>query len=202
MIVRVLIAEDQTMVREALVALLSLEEDIEIVAEASRGDEVVPAALEALPDVALLDIEMPGGDGLGAAAALKERLPSCRVIILTTFGRAGYLKRAMESGAVGFLLKDAPASELASAIRRVMAGERVVDPGLAAAALSEGDNPLTERERDVLAASANGATIEDIAHKLYLSEGTVRNYLSTAIKKLGARNRVEAARLAEEKGWL
>ena len=202
MTARVLIAEDQTMVREALVALLSLEEDIEIVAEASRGDEVVPAALEALPDVALLDIEMPGGDGLGAAAALKERLPSCRVIILTTFGRAGYLKRAMESGAVGFLLKDAPASELASAIRRVMAGERVVDPGLAAAALSEGDNPLTERERDVLAASANGATIEDIAHKLYLSEGTVRNYLSTAIKKLGARNRVEAARLAEEKGWL
>ena len=202
MTVRVLIAEDQTMVREALAALLSLEEDIEIVAEAPRGDEVVPAALDSLPDVALLDIEMPGGDGLGVAAALKERLPSCRVIILTTFGRAGYLKRAMESGAVGFLLKDAPASELASAIRRVMAGERVVDPGLAAAALSEGDNPLTERERDVLAASANGATIEDIAHKLYLSEGTVRNYLSTAIKKLGARNRVEAARLAEEKGWL
>ncbi len=202
MTARVLIAEDQTMVREALVALLSLEGDIEIVAEASRGDEVVPAALEALPDIALLDIEMPGGDGLGAAAALKERLPSCRVIILTTFGRAGYLKRAMESGAAGFLLKDAPASELASAIRRVVAGERVVDPGLAAAALSEGDNPLTERERDVLAASANGATIEDIAHKLYLSEGTVRNYLSTAIKKLGVRNRVEAARLAEEKGWL
>ena len=202
MTVRVLIAEDQTMVREALVALLSLEEDIEIVAEASRGDEVVPAAREALPDVALLDIEMPGGDGLGAAAALKERLPSCRVIILTTFGRAGYLKRAMESGAAGFLLKDASASELASAIRRVVAGERVVDPGLAAAALSEGDNPLTERERDVLAASANGATIEDIATRLYLSEGTVRNYLSTAIKKLGVRNRVEAARLAEEKGWL
>ena len=202
MTVRILIAEDQTMVREALVTLLSLEEDIEIVAEAPRGDEVVPAALDSLPDVALLDIEMPGGDGLGVAAALKERLPSCRVIILTTFGRAGYLKRAMESGSAGFLLKAAPASELASAIRRVMAGERVVDPGLAAAALSEGDNPLTERERDVLAASANGATIEDIAHKLYLSEGTVRNYLSTAIKKLGARNRVEAARLAEEKGWL
>ena len=202
MTVRVLIAEDQTMVREALVALLSLEGDIEVVAEASRGDEVVPAALEALPDIALLDIEMPGGDGLGAAAALKERLPLCLVIILTTFGRAGYLKRAMESGAAGFLLKDAPASELASAIRRVMAGERVVDPGLAAAALSEGDNPLTERERDVLAASANGATIEDVAARLYLSEGTVRNYLSTAIKKLGVRNRVEAARLAEEKGWL
>ncbi len=202
MIARVLIAEDQTMVREALVALLSLEGDIEIVAEASRGDEVVPAALEALPDVALLDIEMPGGDGLGVAAALKERLPSCRAIILTTFGRAGYLRRAMESGAVGFLLKDAPASELAEAIHRVMKGERVVDPALAAAALSEGDSPLTEREREVLAASEGGATIEDIATRLYLSEGTVRNYLSTAIKKLGARNRVAAARLADQKGWL
>jgi two-component system response regulator DesR len=152
--------------------------------------------------VALLDIEMPGVDGLTAAAALKERLPACRVIILTTFGRAGYLRRAMESGALGFLLKDAPASELAEAIRRVMNGERAVDPGLAAAALSEGESPLTEREREVLAASANGATIEDIAAKLYLSEGTVRNYLSTAIKKLGVRNRVEAARLAERKGWL
>jgi two-component system response regulator DesR len=124
------------------------------------------------------------------------------VIILTTFGRAGYLRRAMESGAVGFLLKDAPASELATAIRRAMAGERVVDPGLAVAALSEGDNPLTDREREVLAAAANGATIEDLARKLYLSEGTVRNYLSTAIKKLGVRNRVEAARRAERKGWL
>ena len=202
MTVRVLIAEDQTMVREALAALLALEEDIEIVAEASRGDEVVPAALDVLPDVALLDIEMPGGDGLSAAAALRERLPSCRVLILTTFGRAGYLRRAMESGAVGFLLKDAPASELATAIRRTMAGERVVDPGLAAAALSEGKSPLTEREREVLAVSANGATIEDVARKLYLSEGTVRNYLSTAIQKLGARNRVEAARLAERQGWL
>ena len=202
MTIRVLITEDQTMVREALAALLALEEDIEIVAEASRGDEVVPAALDVLPDVALLDIEMPGGDGLSAAAALRERLPSCRVLIVTTFGRAGYLRRAMESGAVGFLLKDAPASELATAIRRTMAGERVVDPGLAAAALSEGKSPLTEREREVLAVSANGATIEDVARKLYLSEGTVRNYLSTAIQKLGARNRVEAARLAERQGWL
>jgi two-component system response regulator DesR len=202
MTVRVLLAEDQAMVRGALSALLSLEDDIEIVAEASRGDEVLPAALDTLPDVALLDIEMPGGDGLEAAAVLHERLPSCLVVILTTFGRSGYLKRAMESGAVGFLLKDAPASELAKAIHRVMKGERVVDPALAAAALSEGDNPLTEREREVLAASEGGATIEDIAARLYLSEGTVRNYLSTAIKKLGARNRVEAARLAERKGWL
>jgi two-component system response regulator DesR len=202
MTVRVLLAEDQAMVRGALSALLSLEDDIEIVAEASRGDEVLPAALDTLPDVALLDIEMPGGDGLEAAAVLHERLPSCLVIILTTFGRSGYLKRAMESGAVGFLLKDAPASDLAEAIRSAMKGERVVDTALAAAALSEGDNPLTEREREVLAASEGGATIEDIAARLYLSEGTVRNYLSTAIKKLGARNRVEAARLAERKGWL
>jgi two-component system, NarL family, response regulator DesR len=202
MTVRVLLAEDQAMVRGALSALLSLEDDIEIVAEAARGDEVLPAALDTLPDVALLDIEMPGGDGLEAAAVLHERLPSCLVLILTTFGRSGYLRRAMESGAVGFLLKDAPASELAEAIRRAVKGERVVDPALAAAALSEGDNPLTEREREVLAASESGATIEDIAARLYLSEGTVRNYLSTAIKKLGARNRVEAARLAERKGWL
>ncbi len=202
MSVRVLLAEDQAMVRGALAALLTLEEDIEIVAEASRGDEVVPAALDALPDVALLDVEMPGGDGLGAAASLREKLPSCRVIILTTFGRAGYLKRAMEGGAAGFLLKDAPATELASAIRRVAEGERVVDPDLAAVALSAGDNPLTEREREVLAASEGGATIEDVAARLYLSEGTVRNYLSAAIKKLGTRNRVEAARLAERKGWL
>jgi two-component system, NarL family, response regulator DesR len=202
MTIRVLLAEDQAMVRGALAALLSLEDNIEIVAEASRGDEVLSAALDTLPDVALLDIEMPGGDGLEAAAVLHERLPSCRVVILTTFGRSGYLRRAMESGAVGFLLKDAPASELAKAIHRATTGERVVDPTLAAAALSEGDNPLTEREREMLAAAVGGATIEDIAARFYLSEGTVRNYLSTAIKKLGARNRVEAARLAERKGWL
>lgn len=202
MTIRVLLAEDQAMMRGALSALLSLEADLEIVAEASRGDEVLPAALDTTPDVALLDIEMPGGDGLDAAAALKERLPSCRVIIVTTFGRAGYLKRAMENGAMGFLLKDAPANELASAIRRVMEGLRVVDPALAAAALSEGQNPLTERERDVLRASVDGASIDDVARTLYLSSGTVRNYLSTAIQKLGVRNRVEAARLAEQKGWL
>jgi two-component system response regulator DesR len=202
MSVRVLLAEDQAMVRGAIAALLALEEDIEIVAEASRGDEVVAHALESGPDVALLDVEMPGGDGLDAAAALREKLPTCRVIILTTFGRAGYLKRAMENGAAGFLLKDAPSSELATAIHRVMRGERVVDPDLAALALSAGDNPLTKREREVLAASEGGATIEDVAARLYLSEGTVRNYLSTAIKKLGTRNRIEAARLAEKRGWL
>jgi two-component system response regulator DesR len=202
MSVRVLLAEDQAMVRGAIAALLALEEDIEIVAQASRGDEVVALALQSEPDVALLDVEMPGGDGLDAAAALREKLPSCRVIILTTFGRTGYLKRAMENGAAGFLLKDSPSSELAKAIHRVMRGERVVDPDLAALALSAGDNPLTEREREVLAASEGGATIEDVAARLYLSEGTVRNYLSSAIKKLGTRNRVEAARLAQRRGWL
>jgi two-component system, NarL family, response regulator DesR len=200
--VRVLLAEDQAMVRGALAALLALEADIEVVAQVARGDEVVPAALEARPDVALLDIEMPGGDGLSAAAELAQQLPSCRVIILTTFGRTGYLRRAMESGGAGFLLKDAPAEELAEAIRRVAGGERVVDPALAASALSERGSPLTDRERDVLAASVDGATIRDVAAELFLSEGTVRNYVSTAIQKLGARNRVEAARLAQQKGWL
>jgi len=200
--IRVLLAEDQTMVRGALAALLTLEGDIEVVAEVGRGDEVVAAALASHPNVALLDIEMPGEDGLSAAAALRAQLPSCRVLILTTFGRPGYLRRAMESGAVGFLLKDAPATQLASAIRRAMAGERVVDPVLATAALSEGNNPLTERERDVLVVAARGASIADIAESLVLSEGTVRNYLSVAIQKLGAHNRVEAARIAEQKGWL
>ncbi len=200
--IRVLLAEDQAMVRGALSALLSLEEDIEVVAGVARGDEVVPTALETRPDVALLDIEMPGGGGLSASQALHERLPACRVVILTTFGRSGYLRRAMESGATGFLLKDAPATELAVAIRRVMAGERVVDPELALMALSEGNNPLTSREREVLATSLGGASIADIAARLFLSEGTVRNHLSVAMQKLGARNRMEAARLAEQRGWL
>lgn len=200
--IRVLLAEDQALVRGALAALLALEGDLEIVAEVGRGDEVVPAAVAVRPDVALLDIEMPGGDGLMAAAALRKELPACRVVILTTFGRPGYLRRAMESGAVGFLLKDAPAAQLAAAIRRVVAGERVVDPALAAAALSEGQSPLTEREREALAAASSGASIAEIADRLALSEGTVRNYLSVAMQKLGAHNRVEAARMAEEKGWL
>lgn len=200
--IRVLVAEDQAMVRGALSALLGLEVDIVVVAEVARGDEVVAAALAAEPDVALLDIEMPGMDGLQAAAALREHTPSCRVLMLTTFGRSGYLRQAMASGAVGFLLKDAAATELAAAIRRAMAGERVVDPDLALAALSDRDNPLTNREREVLRASLGGASNADIAAQLYLSEGTVRNHLSVAIQKLGARNRIEAARLAEEKGWL
>ncbi|GAB4577280.1 MAG: response regulator transcription factor [Anaerolineales bacterium] len=200
--IRVLLAEDQTMVRGALAALLRLEEDIEIVAEVARGDEVVPAALNAQPDVALLDIEMPGGDGLSVAPALREKLPACRIVILTTFGRSGYLRRAMESGAVGFLLKDAPAGDLARAIRRVMKGERVVDPDLALSALSEGENPLTGREREVLRIALEGVSIADLAGRLFISEGTARNHLSTAIQKLRAQNRMEAARLAEEKGWL
>ncbi len=200
--IRVLLAEDQAMVRGALAALLSREQDIEVVAEVARGDEVVQAALASQPDVALLDIEMPGGDGLAAAQALRTARPSCRSVILTTFGRSGYLRRAMESGAVGFLLKDAKASELAVALRRVMKGERVVDPELALSALSEGNNPLTPRERDVLAASLFGASMAEIATQLVLSEGTVRNHLSTAMQKLNAQNRMEAARLAEQKGWL
>jgi two-component system response regulator DesR len=200
--IRVLLAEDQAMVRGALAALLRLEGDILVVAEAARGDTVVPAALAARPDVALVDIEMPGGDGLTAARALHDQLPSCRVVILTTFGRSGYLRRAMASGAIGFLLKDAPAAELAAAIRRVVAGERVVDPDLALAALSAGDNPLTDREREVLAAALDGASIADLAARLALSEGTIRNHLSAAIQKLGVRNRLEAARRAEEQGWL
>lgn len=200
--IRILLAEDQAMVRGALAALLRLEDDIEVVAELSQGDQVLPTALRSQPDVALLDIEMPGMNGLSAAQELHKNIPACRIVILTTFGRSGYLRQAMESGAVGFLLKDAPADQLAVAIRRVMAGERVVDPDLALTALSDGDNPLTRRERDVLRASLDGASIADIATQFYLSEGTVRNHISTAIQKLNARNRMEAAHLAQEKGWL
>ena len=200
--IRVLIAEDQGMVRGALASLLSLEHDIEVVAQVARGDEVLAAAQAAQPDIALLDIEMPGQTGLDAAEELARRLPGCRVLILTTFGRPGYLRRAMEGGVYGFLLKDAPASELASAIRRALTGERVVDPGLAAAALSQGDCPLTPREHEVLAASRDHATVADLAKALYLSHGTVRNHLSSVMQKLDARNRAEAVRLAEERGWL
>lgn len=199
---RILIAEDQAMVRGALASLLALEDDLEVVAQVARGDQVLAEVLRCRPDVALLDIEMPGATGLEAAAALRDAAPECRVLILTTFGRPGYLRRAMEGGAAGFLLKDAPASELAAAIRRAMAGERVVDPGLAAAALSEGDSPLTPREHEVLAAVREHATVAELADALYLSPGTVRNHLSSAMQKLDARNRGEAVRVAEEKGWL
>jgi two-component system response regulator DesR len=201
-VIRVLLAEDQAMVRGALAGLLSLEPDIDVVAQVARGDEVLAAALRERPDVALLDIEMPGIDGLRAAGQLAAELPECKVLILTTFGRPGYLRRAMEQGAAGFLLKDAPAEDLARAIRAARRGERVVDPGLAAAALSEGPSPLTPREHDVLAAAREHPTVSDIASVLSLSPGTVRNYLSAAIGKTGARNRVEAIRAAEDKGWL
>ena len=200
--IRVLLAEDQELVRGALAALLALEADIEVVAQVGRGDEVLPAALDSRPHVALLDIEMPGGDGVSAAAALRQRLPECRVLILTTFGRPGFLRRAMAAGASGFMLKDAPAAELAVAIRRTVRGDRVVDPQLAAQALTEGDTPLSGRETEVLAASADGSSVAQVARRLFLSEGTVRNHLSSAIQKLNATNRAEAARIAEEKGWL
>jgi two-component system response regulator DesR len=201
-VIRVLIAEDQAMVRGALASLLELEDDLTVVSQVARGDEVVPAARDAAPDVALLDIEMPGGDGLTAAGHLTDALPGVRVVILTTFGRPGYLRRAMESGASGFVLKDAPATELATAIRRVMAGERVLDPALAAAALAEGESPLTPRVTEVLGAARGGVPVADLAGRLHLSAGTVRNYLSSAMQKLGAHSRAEAVRVAEDKGWL
>ncbi|MCC5576061.1 response regulator transcription factor [Microtetraspora sp. AC03309] len=200
--IRVILAEDQAMVRGALASLLDLEPDIEVVGEAATGEEAVAVVARVRPDVALLDIEMPGMDGIAAAAEIRDRVPGCRVMILTTFGRPGYLRRAMEAGAAGFLVKDSPARDLAVAIRRVLGGERVIDPGLAAAALSAGPNPLSQRERDVLAVAADGSTIADIARALHLSEGTVRNYLSSAIQKTGARNRIEAVQRSRLQGWL
>ncbi|HVV24192.1 MAG TPA: response regulator transcription factor [Pseudonocardiaceae bacterium] len=200
--IRILLAEDQGMVRGALGTLLGLEPDIEVVSQVSRGDEVVAEVVRVEPDVALLDIEMPGMDGLTAAEALHTIRPACKVLILTTFGRPGYLRRAMDAGVSGFLVKDGPVEELAHAIRRVLGGERVIDPKLAVAALSAGNNPLSPRERDVLDAATDGSTATDIAKRLHLSEGTVRNYLSSAIQKTGARNRLEAARVATDNGWL
>ncbi|MEU6848815.1 response regulator transcription factor [Actinacidiphila alni] len=199
---RVLLAEDQGMMRGALALLLNLEDDMEVVAQVSAGDRIVAEALEARPDVALLDIELPGRSGLDAAAELRKVLPECQVLILTTFGRPGYLRRAMEAGAAGFLVKDGPVEELADAVRRVLRGERVIDPALAAAALSAGPSPLTPREQDVLNAAADGATVADIAARVFLSESTVRNYLSAAIGKTGTRNRMEAVRHARQNGWL
>jgi two-component system response regulator DesR len=201
-VIRLLIADDQALVRGALSALLGLESDIEVVAEVGRGDEVAPAALAARADVALLDIEMPGIDGITAAAELRKTFPSCRALMVTTFGRPGYLKRAMQAGAAGFVVKDTPAPQLADAVRRVAQGLRVVDPALAAESLAQGDSPLTERETDVLGVAIAGGSIADIARILHLSEGTVRNHLSSAIGKTGARNRADAARIAEESGWL
>ncbi|MBV1852570.1 response regulator transcription factor [Catellatospora tritici] len=200
--IRVLLAEDQGMMRGALALLLDLEPDLEVVAQVDRGDEVVDAALRSGADVALLDIEMPGLSGLDAAALLRTQAPQCRVLILTTFGRPGYLRRAMDAGARGFLVKDGPVESLAAAVRRVLAGETVIDPALAAAALSAGPSPLTEREREVLASAADGATVADLAARLHLSESTVRNYLSAAIGKTNTRNRMEAVQAARAAGWL
>jgi two-component system response regulator DesR len=201
-LIKVLLAEDQGMMRGALALLLNLEEDFEVVGQVAAGDQIVPTAREVRPDVAVLDIEMPGRSGLDAAADLHAELPACKILIVTTFGRPGYLRRAMEAGASGFLVKDGPVEDLARAIRRVLAGERVVDPELATDALSTGPNPLTARERDVLAAAVDGSTIADIAGRLHLSESTVRNYLSSAIGKTGSRNRIEAVRAARHNGWL
>jgi len=200
--IRVLIAEDQALLREALADILVRYEDIQVVAQIGRGDEILAAALQTRPDVALLDIEMPGGDGLAAAGELRDRLPNCHVLILTVFGRPGYLRRALDEGAAGFVLKDASPHVLVDAIRRTAAGERVIDPHLAVATLDEGENPLTAREREILAMSASGSTAGELARALHLSEGTVRNHLSLAIQKLHARTRLEAIRLAQEKGWL
>jgi two-component system, NarL family, response regulator DesR len=200
--IRLLIADDQALVRGAMAALLDLEPDLEVVAEVGRGDEVVAAARANDVDVALLDIEMPGMDGVAAARELRAALPGCRVLMVTTFGRPGYLRQAMAAGASGFVVKDTPARQLADAVRRVHQGLRVVDPTLAAESLARGDSPLTLRESDVLRAAADGKTVVDVAAELHLSEGTVRNYLSSAIAKTGARTRAEAVRLAVERGWL
>lgn len=200
--IRVLLADDQAMVRGALAALLDLESDIEVVAQVGRGDEVVVAARDAAADVCLLDIEMPGGDGIATAAELREALPDVRSVIVTTFGRPGYLRRALEAGAGGFLVKDTPAAELAEAVRRIHRGFRVVDPTLAAESLAGGANPLTEREREVLRCAREGLRVAEIAERVHLSQGTVRNYLSAAIGKTGATTSTQAAHRADSQGWL
>lgn len=200
--IRLLLADDQHLVRGALAALLSLESDLEVVAEVGRGDEVVAAAESAQPDVALVDVEMPGLDGISVTERLRKAVPRCRVLIVTTFGRPGYVRRALEAGAGGFVVKDTPAEKLADSIRRVNSGLRVVDPTLAVESLASGQSPLTAREQDVLRAARGGGTVADIAGALVLSEGTVRNHLSSAIGKTGARTRAEAVRIALDNGWL
>jgi two-component system response regulator DesR len=201
-VIRVLLAEDQLMFRTAVRRLLELEGDIEVVAEVARGDELVRAALAARPDVAVVDIEMPAQDGITAATELRQRLPKCRTLILTMYGRPGFVQRAMEGGISSFVLKDAPIEVLAAAIRRCAAGEDVIDPSLAARALRAGPGPLSTREREILAASAEGLSTAEIATRFWLSEGTVRNRISEILGKLGARNRAEAVHLARENGWL
>jgi two-component system response regulator DesR len=201
-VIRILLAEDMHMVRGALVALLDLEDDFEVVCELERGDEVVAAALDKRPDVAVIDIDLPGLDGLTAASMLHEKLPECRTLILTSLGRPGTLRRALAARVSGYLLKDAPPKELAAAVRRVAAGHRAVDPQLALAAWGGTDSPLTERETEVLRLASEGAEASEIASLLHLSTGTVRNYLTTVVTKTNARNRVDAMRIARESGWL
>lgn len=200
--IRVLIADDQALVRGALGALLDLEPDIKVVAQVARGDQVVEAARAASAQVCLLDVQMPGLDGIEATAAVRAALPDTRVLIVTTFNRPGYLRRAMEAGASGFIAKDAPAEQLADAVRRVHAGLRVVDPELATESLIDGHNPLTEREQQVLRLAHDGLPVAKIAAKVFLSQGTVRNVLSSAIAKTGTTNRVAAAQVATQRGWV
>lgn len=202
MVIRVLLADDQALVRGAMGALLDLEPDIEVVAQAGRGDEVVAAALDSGADVCLLDIQMPGVDGVEAARQVRDQLPGVRVVMVTTFDRPGYLRRALDAGAVGFVVKTTPAARLAEVVRRAHAGLRTVDPQLANDLLFSGPNPLTTREQEVLSLARGGEPVARLARKLFLSPGTVRNHLSSAIGKTGAANRVEAARIATERGWL
>jgi len=201
-VIRVLLADDQALVRGAMGALLDLEPDIEVVAQVGRGDEVVAATRETGVDVCLLDIQMPGIDGVEAARQVRDQLPGVRVVMVTTFDRPGYLRRALDAGAVGFVVKTTPAARLAEVVRRAHAGLRTVDPQLANDLLFSGPNPLTAREQEVLSLARGGEPVARLARKLFLSPGTVRNHLSSAIGKTGAANRVEAARIATERGWL
>jgi two-component system response regulator DesR len=201
-VIRILLAEDQHVVRGALVALLELEADLTVVAQTGRGDEVLPAALAHRPDVAVLDVDMPGLDGLAAAAQLYERLPECRTLILTGYGKPGHLRRALAAQVAGFLLKTAPPDQLVAAIRTVAAGQRVLDPELALTAWDLADNPLTPREIEVLRLTGGGAEAPEIAAQLFLTAGTVRNHLTAIVAKLSARNRTDAVRIAQEAGWL
>lgn len=201
-VIRVLLADDQALVRGAMAALLEMEGDIDVVAQVGRGDQVLAAAAESRAEVAMLDIEMPGLDGIEAAAQIAKELPGCKILIVTTFGRPGYLRRALEAGANGFVVKDSPAAALADAVRRVHTGRRVVDPDLAVESLSHGANPLSEREMDVLRAARDGAPVREVARRVFLSPGTVRNHLSSAIGKTQTHTRAEAVQVAEANGWL
>ena len=202
MTIKVLLADDQALVRGAMAALLNLEPDIDVVAEVGRGDDVLAEVRRTTPDVCLLDIEMPGLDGLAVAEQLADVAPQCRTLIVTTFSRPGYLRRALDAGVGGFVVKDTPAKELAEAVRRVHAGLRVIDPALATESLTRGPNPLTEREQQVLREALSGVPIAQIASRVHLSAGTVRNHLSSAIGKTDTSTRAEAARVAQDLGWI